>query len=120
MSAGDKISIIIASIIYMGIVVAFIAIGLKWSRAKGLSLIAGYNTASESERNEYDIIRLTRFMSKIAYCDAILLILLVPITYLSIKWRMMWLLYFFILGIVVLNVYGAIYSNKFKHKSHML
>lgn len=120
MSASDKISIIIASIIYMGIIVAFIVTGLKWSRAKGLSLISGYNTASESERNKYDVIQLTRFMSKIAYCDAVLLVLLVPITYLSVKLRMMWLLCFFILGIIAFNVYGAIYSNKFKHEKNIL
>jgi len=119
MSTSDKISIIIALVIYMGIIVAFITIGLKWSRSKGLSLIAGYNTASESEKNKYDIIRLTRFMSKIAYCDAVLLIILVPVIYLSIKWKVMWLLYFFIFGIVAFNIYGAIYSNKIKHKNYM-
>lgn len=120
MSISDKISIIIALVIYLGIIVTFIAIGLKWSRSKGLSLIAGYNTASENEKNKYDIIRLTRFMSKIAYCDAVLLISLVPIIYLSVKWKVMWLLYFFILAIVVFNVYGAIYSNKIKYKNYML
>jgi len=63
------------SIVYFVILVPLLVFAIVLSRGKGASLLAGYNTLSESKKEHYDEVALCQFMSKIMYgvCFSILL-----------------------------------------------
>jgi hypothetical protein len=58
-----------AQIIIIGL---FILLGIILSMGKGSFLIAGFNTMSKKEKEEYDVVSLCKFMGKfmfiIAFC----------------------------------------------------
>ena len=64
------------SIVYFVILVPLLVFAIVLSRGKGASLLAGYNTLSESKKEHYDEVALCQFMGKILYgiCFSILLI----------------------------------------------
>ena len=57
-------------IVFLGMIVLFLVLGLTFSRGKGAFLIAGYNTASKAEKARYDEKALCRFMGKIMFALA--------------------------------------------------
>ncbi|MFL0200363.1 DUF3784 domain-containing protein [Exiguobacterium acetylicum] len=64
------------SIVYFVILVPLLVFAIVLSKGKGASLLAGYNTLSESKKQDYDEVALCQFMGKIMYgvCFSILLI----------------------------------------------
>lgn len=55
------------SIVYFVILVPMLVFAIVLSRGKGASLLAGYNTMSESKKETYDEVALCKFMGKIMY-----------------------------------------------------
>jgi len=64
------------SIVYFVILIPLLVFAIVLSKGKGVSLLAGYNTLSESKKQDYDEVALCQFMGKIMYgvCFGILLI----------------------------------------------
>ena len=56
--------------LYTIFTVTFVLLGIVFSIGKGASLIAGYNTASAAEQEEYDEIKLCKFMGKFMFALA--------------------------------------------------
>ena len=57
-------------IVFLGMIVLFLVLGLIIAQGKGAFLIAGYNTASKAEKARYDEKALCRFMGKIMFALA--------------------------------------------------
>lgn len=55
------------SIVYVVILIPMLVFAIVLSRGKGASLLAGYNTMSESKKEIYDEVALCKFMGKIMY-----------------------------------------------------
>lgn len=55
------------SIVYVVILIPMLVFAIVLSRGKGASLLAGYNTMSESKKETYDEVALCKFMGKIMY-----------------------------------------------------
>ena len=64
------------SIVYFVVIVPLLVFAIVLSKRKGASLLTGYNTLSESKKQDYDEVALCQFMGKIMYgvCFSILLI----------------------------------------------
>lgn len=56
--------------IHCGMILLFLLLGLIFSQGKGAFLIAGYNTASETEKAKYDEKALCCFMGKLMFALA--------------------------------------------------
>lgn len=57
-------------------ILIFVVLGIIFSVEKASFLIAGYNTMSEKEKEEYDIQSLSKFMGKIMFVIAFSIFLL--------------------------------------------
>ena len=114
MNTFDYVSIVISGIFYFCLIASCFVIGRKMIKGQWLNLIAGYNTAPREEKDKYDLEGLSKFMALVLYVNGFILIILVPIAYLTIKYHFNWLLYFLIFDLVVFDIYGAVHSNKFK------
>lgn len=55
------------AIINLIVLVPFLIFAFMLSKGKGASLLAGYNTMSDSKKDQYDEVTLCKFMSKIMY-----------------------------------------------------
>lgn len=62
--------LIVVLIIHCMIIALFVILGVMFSRGKGASLIAGYNTSSKKEKEKYDRDTLCRFMGKLMFALA--------------------------------------------------
>lgn len=62
---------IVLFLIFLGIDLSFIVLGILFFRGKGSFLIAGYNTASKSERAKYDEKALCRAMGWLMFALAV-------------------------------------------------
>lgn len=49
------------------VLIPFLFFAILLSKGKGASLLAGYNTMSDSEKAQYDEVALCKFMGKIMY-----------------------------------------------------
>ena len=49
-------------LVELAVIASFVGLGVLFSKGKGAFLIAGYNTASRSEKENYDEKALCRFM----------------------------------------------------------
>ncbi|ANC77449.1 hypothetical protein ABE65_011830 [Fictibacillus phosphorivorans] len=49
------------------VLIPFLIFAILLSKGKGASLLAGYNTMSDSEKAQYDEVDLCKFMGKIMY-----------------------------------------------------
>jgi len=58
-------------VIHLIITASFLLLGLLFSRGKGAGLIAGYNTASPSEKAKYDEKKLCKGMAKLMFALAV-------------------------------------------------
>lgn len=97
----------------------FIILGLILRTGKGDWLIAGYNTLSEKEKNEYDKLALCKFTGNLMIFFAIMLLLLFFCTdYLSPLYRHAAIIIF--IALILIVVFGSlIYANtgnRFKKK----
>ena len=52
-------------LVELAVIASFVGLGVLFSKGKGAFLIAGYNTASRSEKENYDEKALCRFMGKL-------------------------------------------------------
>lgn len=58
-------------VIRLLVAASFLALGIVFSRGKGTSLIAGYNTASPEEKAKYDEKKLCKAMSRLMFVLAL-------------------------------------------------
>lgn len=89
------------------VLILFLLLGIVFSKGKEAFLIAGYNTLSDSEKEQYNETELCKFMGKMMYgfCFCILLLLLND--FLEIQML-------FIVGIVLfiaLIIFLIVYTN---------
>ena len=58
-------------VIRLLVAASFLALGIVFSRGKGTSLIAGYNTAAPEEKAKYDEKKLCKAMSRLMFVLAL-------------------------------------------------
>ncbi len=95
------------SIVYFVIFVPMVVFAVMLSRGKGASLLAGYNTMSESKKETYDEVALCKFMGKIMYGISFSLLLIAFS-------EMFGSSFFVIVGFVLLLffiVFAGVYAN---------
>ena len=85
----------------------FVLLGILFSRGKCAFLIAGYNTASASEKARYDEKALCRFMGKLMFILAACQVVMG----LGAAWAGMWLYWLGIALFLVSALGGVIYAN---------
>ena len=95
------------SIVYVVILIPMLVFAIVLSRGKGASLLAGYNTMSESKKETYDEVALCKFMGKIRYgiSFSLLLIAFSEISGYS---------FLFVVGFVLLVffiIFAGVYTN---------
>ncbi|AHA29701.1 hypothetical protein U719_08145 [Exiguobacterium sp. MH3] len=95
------------SIVYVVILIPMLVFAIVLSRGKGASLLAGYNTMSESKKETYDEVALCKFMGKIMYgiSFSLLLIAFSEISGYS---------FLFVVGFVLLVffiIFAGVYTN---------
>ncbi|MGG0643001.1 DUF3784 domain-containing protein [Sporosarcina gallistercoris] len=56
-------------------IIVFFGLGTLFLKGKGASLIAGYNTMTKEEKEQYDRIRLCKFMGKMMYVFSLSMVL---------------------------------------------
>ncbi|MCP3764837.1 DUF3784 domain-containing protein [Domibacillus sp. A3M-37] len=97
------------------ILIPFLIFTVLLSKGKGASLLAGYNTMSDSEKAQYNEIALCKFMGKIMYGISLSILLLALSEILEKR-------VLFIIGLILLLtliVFTLVYSNtgnRFKKK----
>ena len=69
----DVIIYIVVVVVILACSIMCVSLGRYIAHGEGDSLIAGYNTASKEEREQYDIVRLRRITSLALYGMAILM-----------------------------------------------
>lgn len=116
MNSVDIISATVAILIYLVLLLLIILAGISWSKGKGAFLIAGYNTASKEEKQQFDEKKLCKYMAKLAFANAFFLIVILPIIYVSIHFSLIWILYIYIGVYIAMNIYAAIHSTSLNKK----
>ena len=104
-----SLMIILTCSVVCGVLGRFIA------RGEGDSLIAGYNTASKEEREQYDIVRLRRFTSAMLYAMALLMPLFSLTALLPERYAMVAILVLVVVmcvGVVVAVIWGNKWTRK--------
>lgn len=87
---------------------SFLALGVVFSRGKGSSLIAGYNTASPEEKAKYDEKKLCKAMSRLMFVLALCWLVIA----LSDLCRTMWLLWLGLGLFVAAAIGGCVYIDR--------
>lgn len=85
----------------------FGVIGLIFINGKGASLISGYNSMSEAEKEKYDEDALAKFMGKMMFALIFSMIFWLLSTLLSMDW----LLYVGIILFVGIAIFIVVYAN---------
>lgn len=67
------------------IILIFITVGIFLSKGKGIFLIAGFNTMSKEEKEQYNLLAVCKFMSKFCFALAFYILLLIINTYYEIR-----------------------------------
>ncbi|MBO1002856.1 DUF3784 domain-containing protein [Pseudogracilibacillus auburnensis] len=94
-------------LIQVFIMILFAVIGLIFINGKGASLIAGYNSMSEAEKEKYDEVALAKFMGKMMFALIFSMIFWLLSTLLSMDW----LLYVGIILFVGIVLFIVVYAN---------
>ena len=103
------------AIINLIILIPFLIFAIFLSKGKGASLLAGYNTMSNSEKAKYDEAALCKFMGKIMFGISFSIFLFALSEWLENQ-------FLFAIGLVLLLtliIFGLVYSNtrdRFKKK----
>lgn len=87
---------------------SFLVLGVVFSRGKGSSLIAGYNTASPAEKAKYDEKKLCKAMSRLMFVLALCWLVIA----LSDLCRTMWLLWLGLGLFVAASIGGCMYVDR--------
>lgn len=87
---------------------SFLVLGIVFSRGKGTSLIAGYNTASPAEKAKYDEKKLCKAMSRLMFVLALCWLVIA----LSDLCRTMWLLWLGLGLFVAASIGGCVYIDR--------
>lgn len=87
---------------------SFLALGVVFSRGKGSSLIAGYNTASPAEKAKYDEKKLCKAMSRLMFVLALCWLVIA----LSALCQTMWLLWLGLGLFVAVSIGGCMYVDR--------
>ena len=95
------------SIVYVVILIPMLVFAIVLSRGKGASLLAGYNTMSESKKETYDEVALCKFMGKIMYGISFSL-LLIAFSEIS-GYSFLFIVGFFLL--VFFIIFAGVYTN---------
>ena len=107
---------IVSIIIMASVIVLFIILGIVFLRGKGSSFIAGYNTMSPEEKENYDTFALCKFMGKMMFALSFSMLFWI----LSIVYEMNWLLglgLVLFIGIVVFMIIYVNTGNRFKKEN---
>ncbi len=94
-------------IVNLVLMIPFLIMGVMFSKGRGASLIAGYNTLPESEKAKYDEVVLCRFMGKIMYGVSFSLFLFA----LSAALNLEFLFWSGLILIFVLVIFAVVYAN---------
>ena len=96
-------------LVELAVIASFVGLGVLFSKGKGAFLIAGYNTASRSEKENYDEKALCRFMfmGKLMFALAACWI---PVA-LGAVLDVGWLYGVGIAALLIVIVVGLIYAN---------
>ena len=100
-------------IITLLIIMLFVGLGVIFSKGKGSSLIAGFNTLSAEEKEQYNVTALCKFMGKMMFALSFSMLFWV----LSEAYDMNWLFYtglILFLAIVAFMVMITNTGNRFK------
>ncbi|AXI11183.1 DUF3784 domain-containing protein [Oceanobacillus sp. 143] len=93
--------------------VLFVGFGIILSSGRGSSLIAGFNTLPQEEKDKYDSVALCKFMGKVMFALSSSMILWVLSEVYEINWLLVLGIILFI-GIVVFSLIYANTGNRFK------
>lgn len=93
--------------IHLAITVLFLLLGILFSRGKGAGLIAGYNTASPSQKAKYDKKKLCKGMAKLMYALAVCWLVVAS----SEIFHAMALLWIGLVLFLAVAIAGVIYMN---------
>ncbi|APF28456.1 DUF3784 domain-containing protein [Clostridium botulinum] len=85
----------------------FILLGIILSMGKGSFLIAGFNTMSKEEKEEYDVVSLCKFMGKVMFIIAFCITLFL----LSEIFKIRVLFYIGLILFFIVIIFTLIYSN---------
>lgn len=103
------------AIINLILLIPFLTFAIFLSKGKGASLLAGYNTMSDSEKSKYDEVALCKFMGKIMFGIIFSLLLFAMSEILKKQ-------FLFVIGVILLStliILALVYSNtrnRFKKK----
>ena len=93
--------------IHMIIIASFVLLSLVFHKGKGLSLIAGYNTASKAQKEKIDEKKLCRYMSRLMLILAACWMLIACCEI----YGKIWMLWTGFAAFVIAAIVGAIYIN---------
>ncbi|EPY2276470.1 DUF3784 domain-containing protein [Clostridium sporogenes] len=85
----------------------FILLGIILSMGKGSFLIAGFNTMSKEEKEEYDVVSLCKFMGKVMFIIAFCITLFL----LSEIFKIKVIFYIGLILFFVVVIFTLIYTN---------
>jgi hypothetical protein len=91
----------------IAVIILFIVFGIVLFNGKGSSLIAGFNTLPQEEKEKYDTVALCKFMGKMMFALSFSMVFWVLSDVYEIKWL-------FALGLILfigLIVYILVYTN---------
>ena len=98
---------VVTIVIYVFTIVLMISLGIMFYLGTGSSLIAGFNTLSEEEKEKYDVVALCKFMGKMMF----VLTSSVVLWLISEVYEMNWLFYIGLALFIGLIIFLLIYVN---------
>jgi|SRR5690625_3661833 len=104
---------VVTIVIYVFTIVLMISLGIMFYLGTGSSLIAGFNTLSEEEKEKYDVVALCKFMGKMMF----VLTSSVVLWLISEVYEMNWLFYIglaLFIGLIIFLLIYVITGNRFK------
>lgn len=93
--------------LHLVVTLIFIVLGIVFMNGKGAFLIAGYNTASNAEKQKINEKKLCKFMGKLMFVLAGCWLVIAS----SEIFRMMWILWVGLCLFLVVCIGGIIYAN---------
>ncbi|WP_341299513.1 DUF3784 domain-containing protein [Lysinibacillus sp. FSL H8-0500] len=96
-----------SAFVYFIMMLPFLIFAIVLSQGKGAFLLAGFNTISQKEQEQYDEKALAKFMGKVmyGYCFCLLLCALGELLFIQ------WLLVIGLSLFVVLTIFVLVYTN---------
>src|SRR5699024_1510257 len=92
-------------IVMLLVIGLFIGLGVVLINGKGSFLIAGFNTMSLEEKEQYDVIALCKFMGKMMFALSFSVILLLFSEIYEIKWLFYIVLILFLVIVAFMLIY---------------